>query len=85
MKLFPSLALGWSIVWGACLFSSIRTSLGGVPFTVIILPLEKTRSVVYLLPVYAFAVWLAGIVLLYGLCLIHSKVGPKEKPPEPGG
>ena len=77
-ELYKTLVLAWSVVWGACIvglfiFNAYIPRLGGL---LILTALDEKIAILqllYLAPLYAFSLWIAGCIGLAMLCWILKR------------
>ena len=86
MDAFKALAIGWSIVWSACLLGLAGIKLKGVPYLFLAMG-SKTigRQPLYYVPLYAGIIWIVGILALYQLVWRATEMSQrwqKKKPPK---
>jgi len=80
MDAFKALVIGWSIVWAAGLvaFGNLRTQ--SIPIPILSMGLANAHNkALYLIPLYAGAVWVAGCVLIAAVCFADHKISLRSR------
>jgi hypothetical protein len=75
-ELYKTLVLGWSIVWAACLITLAQVKipqLGGIATILAFNQPKILFKLLYLVPLYAFGLWVAGCLLLGGVCWLLGR------------